>query len=135
MALNTRVKYEIALSVFEPGCVWISGPHRGGKHDLTIFKQGLAKKIKNGKRVIADGGYKSKNSVLSTPNYDDSKELANFKSRARLRQEIFNGHLKFFSILSNAFRHSIDQHKLALEAVCVTVQYQMDCGSPMFDVQ
>jgi hypothetical protein len=31
------VKYEIGLSVFRSQCVWISGPHRAAKHDMTIF--------------------------------------------------------------------------------------------------
>ncbi|CAJ1939693.1 unnamed protein product [Cylindrotheca closterium] len=31
------VKYEVAMSLLEPQRAWISGPHKGGKHDLTIF--------------------------------------------------------------------------------------------------
>ena len=131
------LKYEIALSVFRPKCVWISGPHRGGKHDLTIFREGLKAKMPPGKLVIADRGYNTSNAdekMLSQPNDLDSKELNNFKSRARLRQETYNGRLTFFNILNATFKQSDAKHKLALEAVCVIVQYQMDNGSEIFAV-
>jgi DDE superfamily endonuclease len=130
------LKYEIAMSVFKPKCVWISGPHRGGKHDIVIFREGLKGKIAQGKRVIADRGYvtsRDDEKMLSTPDALDSKELNNFKSRARLRHETFNGRLKFFHCLSDTFRHDLDKHKLAFEAVCVIVQYQMDNGSVIYD--
>jgi hypothetical protein len=81
------VKYEIALSIFKPKCVWISGPHRGGKHDLTIFREGLKNKIKPGKKAIVDRGYATSEpdeKMLSQPNETDSKRLNNFKSQARL---------------------------------------------------
>jgi hypothetical protein len=125
------VKYEISMSVFQPQCVWISGPHRGGKRDITIFREGLKQKIKPGGKAIIDRGYVSSRrdeQMLSQPDTCDSKALNNFKSRARLRQETFNGRLKFFDALSQTFWHHVDKHKLVLEAVCVIVQYQMDNG-------
>jgi hypothetical protein len=134
---HCAVKYEIAVSIFKSKCVWISGPHRGGKHDITIFREGLKDKIKQGKKLPVDRGYKSSKldeGMLSPPCALDSKELNNFKSRARLRQETFNGRLKFFDALGQTFRHGIDKHKLVLEAVCVIVQYQMDNGRPLFAV-
>ena len=130
------LKYEIALSVFENKCVWISGPHRGGEHDMTIFRQELKQKIEPHQKVIADRGYISTlddEKMLSTPNPFDDKELSNFKSRARLRQETFNGRLKNYTILDATFRHGEAKHKIAMVAVCVTVQYEMDNGSPLFD--
>jgi hypothetical protein len=53
---------------------------------------------------------------------------------ARLRQETSNGRLKFFEALQQTFRHHVDKQKLELEAICVIVQYQIDNGSPIFDV-
>jgi hypothetical protein len=122
------INHEIAMSVFRPQFVWISGPYRGGKHDITIFREGLKQKIKPGGKAIVDRGYVSSRhdeQMLSQPNACDSKALNNFKSRARLRQETFNGRLQFFDALSQTFRHHVDKHKLVLEAVCVIVQYQM----------
>jgi hypothetical protein len=131
------LKYEIAMSVFSPKCVWISGPHCGGKHDLTIFREGLKGKISPGKLVIADRGYvtsKADEKLLSTPDVMDSTALYNFKSRARLQHETFNGRLKFFRCLSDTFRHDLEKHKMTFEAVCVIVQYQIDNGSEIYAV-
>jgi hypothetical protein len=42
------VEYEIAISTYSSKICSISGPHAGGKHDLTILREGL--KQKNGAR-------------------------------------------------------------------------------------
>ena len=89
-------------------------------------------KVKPWKKMIGDRGYNGAN--VSTPNPMDSKELAKFKSRARLRHETFNSRLKCYQILSNRFRHSRAHHQAVFEAICVTAQYTMDNGSPIFDV-
>jgi hypothetical protein len=48
-------------------------------------------------------------------------------------RKLMNGRLKCFGSLSaQAFRHGFDKHKFVFEAVVVTVQYQMDDGSPIF---
>jgi hypothetical protein len=145
---HAAAKYEIAMAVNSPKCVHMAGPFKGGTHDLEMFRRGGLKeklkalnvKIRNVKRiklVVADRGYRSKyeaeRQLFSTPNNMGSKELETFKSRARLRHETFNGRLKFFGSLSaQTFRHGFDCHKFVFEAVVVTVQYQMDNGSPIF---
>ena len=49
------LKYEIAIDVYRSKVVWISGPHRAGLHDKTIFvEKGLKDKIPLGKKVISD---------------------------------------------------------------------------------
>ena len=92
-------KYQIALAVHRPLCVGIYGPLRGGEDDKTMLENsGLLQKIKAGKLLIVDGGYSNEANAdkLSWPNPQDSKKLQNFKSRARLRHETFNGRLKNF---------------------------------------
>lgn len=134
------VKYEITLSVFHSKCVHIAGPYRGGMHDLDMFRKGgLKAKMKNNRKLaIADRGYlaksKEEKKMFSLPDNMDGKDLKKFKSRARCRHETFNGRLKSFSCLEHTFHHGIDKHKLALEAVVVTVQYAMEHGSPIYDV-
>jgi hypothetical protein len=131
------VKYQVALAVHFSQCVAIFGPCRGGEHDKTMLERSeLLSKLKPGKLAIVDRGYikLANKHKLSWPNPYDSKEVNNFKSRARLRHEAFNGRLAFFNILSATFRQSEKKHKLAFEAVVVTVQYQMDNGSPLWKV-
>jgi hypothetical protein len=145
---HAAAKYEIALAVHRPKCVHLAGPFFGGTHDLEMFRRGRLKEklqalnvqIRNFRRTklaIVDRGYSSKRAdeknLFSVPNSMGSKELEKFKSRARLRHETFNGRLKCFGSLSaQTFRHGIDKHKFVFEAIVVTVQYQMDNGSPIF---
>ena len=131
------VKYEIAIALDGSQIVWISGPHRGGKHDLKIFKEGLMKKIPLGALAIADRGYKAKTTSeeayakLSIPSGTDSETLQKFKTRARLRLETLNGRLKKYESLNSTFRHG-ELHKDVFEAIIVSIQYQMDNRKELF---
>jgi hypothetical protein len=141
-------KYIIALSVQRSKCVLIAGPYKGGKPDLDIFKDsGLMKKLQDsGKVCIADRGYRSKiaseREVFAYPDFMDcsaemdagEQGLYNFKSRARCRQETYNRRLKHFMCLSSTFKNGFAKHGIALRAVAVMVQYQMDNGSPLYAV-
>jgi hypothetical protein len=133
-------KYIIALSVFKPKCLFIEGPFRGGLSDMDMCKEsGLMAKLKaNGKVCIADRGFRSKyeneQKHFALPDLMDSKPLYNFKSRARMRQETYNRRLKHFECLSSTFTNGFVKHGIALRAVAVMVQYQMDNGSPIFAV-
>jgi hypothetical protein len=40
---------------------------------------------------------------------------------------------QFNDYLGGLFRHGVAKHKAAFEAVCVTLQYAMDLGEPIFD--
>jgi hypothetical protein len=138
--MGCAAKYLIVLSVFRSKCVLIAGPFRGGLHDVDMCRQSgfMARLQQNGKVCIADRGFRSKHAherrLFALPDYMDSPELSNFKSRARLRQESFNSRLKKFRVLSNKWRHGMEKHGIALRAVAVIVQYQMDNGSPLYSV-
>jgi hypothetical protein len=112
----------------------MNGPYKASVHDITIFRDGLMAKIPRGKKVNADKGYRGEKAIISTPNSHDPPDLRQFKSRARARHETFNARIKNFSCLDVRFRHGIDNHKICFEAVCVIVQYQLENGSPLFDV-
>ena len=132
------LKYEIAIDIYTSQVVWISGPHKAGVHDKTVFEMGLQAKIPQGKKAITDRVYGAKakpdeHTKLSLPNPCDDKVLANFKARVRSRHESFNGRLKFFRSLADTYHHDLKKHGHVFEAVAVTVQYQMDMGSKLFD--
>lgn len=96
--------------------------------------EALCDKIPEGKLGIADSGYQG-GAKLALPNRGvDDQVLHNFKSRARCRHETFNGRIKFYSLLQQTFRHGAAKHRLAFEAICVTVQYQMENGAELFVV-
>lgn len=129
--------YEVALSVFENRCVHISGPFPASVHDGAIFKKSLRAKIPVGHLAIADNGYKGIDNKISKPNPLDTPEVRKFKGRARARQENFNARLKIFKVLKNEFRNNTkkeEKHKCCFEAVAVICQYQLELGSPLWDV-
>ena len=130
-------KWQIVLSVHSAKCVDIYGPCRGGMGDKEMLaRSGVLRKLKHNKVAIVDRGYidKKKSVKLSWPNPHDAKEVNNFKSRARLRHESFNGRMSFFDSLSQEFRHTEEQHGIVFKAVATIVQYQMNNGSPLFEV-
>lgn len=129
------LSYELGIAAYENNLVWVNGPFKASRHDITIFRRcGLKDKIPEGHRVIADNGYQGEKLVVSTPNAHDPHALRKFKSRARARHESFNGKLKKFRCLDERFRHGINKHKIVFEAICVICQYQLENGSPLFDV-
>jgi len=136
---KAAVKYGIAVDIHRSRVVWLSEPYRGGVHDKTIHIEGLSAKVPEGKLVIANSVCGRENATpadhkkMALPSSIDKGELHNFKARVRSRHETFNGRIRDFSVLSNTFRHKQDKHKHAFEAVCVTIQYQMENGNPLFD--
>jgi hypothetical protein len=106
-----------------------------GQFNIAAFRSRLKDKIEKGKTVIVDGGFPANPQstteldmlVLPRQGYA-SKDFANFKSRARSRQEQFNSRLKFYDCLGGLFRHGVDKHKYTFEAVCVTLQYPVRHG-------
>ncbi len=129
------LNYEIGLSTFNNQLMWVQGPMPAGTPDITVFRSdGLKVKITEGKRAVADRGYRGEPAKCSIPNRQDSAEVRLFKSRARARHESVNARFKNYGSLNGNFRHGIDKHKAVFEAVCVIVQFQFETGSPLFDV-
>ena len=129
------VNYEIGLLIHKPKLVWVKGPTPPGLlPDISVFRQELKSKLPAGRKIIADQGYRGETDLISTHNEFDSKNFAYFKERIKARHETFNQRLKNFDCLSTKFRHGIDNHKKAFEAVCVIVMYEIDNGgSSLFD--
>lgn len=129
------VVYEIGLSIFESKVVWTNGPFPAGQSDLAVFRKigGLKSIMPDGMQLIGDNGYQGE-VIVSTPNELDSNFVKNFKERVRARHETFNKRIKEFKILDERFRHGVEKHKIAFEAICVIVQYDMENGRPLFDV-
>lgn len=130
------VKYEVALDVLTGRCVWINGPFRGSKNDVTIYREGLRQLIPPGKLVVGDKGYRGEPETISYPNHLDEEAVAELKKRIRSKQETFFSRMKAFKILEDSFRHKpvMTKHKACFEAVAVIVQYGIDLGFPLFEL-
>lgn len=131
---SAGLNYEIGLLLHKPQVAWVYGPTPPGQfNDLTVFRQKLKAEIPPGKKVIADRGYIGEPDVISTQNDFDPIELAEFKWRALARHESFNQRLKNFACLTTKFRHGKENHKIAFEAICAIVSYEMENGDALFD--
>ena len=134
------LSYELGISIYYNKLVWINGPFPAGRNDKQIFSasDGLKSKIPVGKKIVADEGYRGDPDLVATRNSFDIGPLKRFKARVKARHESFNGRLKSFNILSQAFRstgHSrMNKHKAAFEACCIIVQYEIENGHPLFEV-
>ena len=134
-------RYLIALSVWESKCVYIYGPVKAGAvNDLALWRLDLKQRMSElvNKLAICDRGFQTSEPdevhLLAPPSTADPEDLALFKTRARQRHETFNGRLKDFKILQDVFRFDADKHGSVVRAVVVRVQYQMESGSPLFEV-
>ena len=136
---HAALKYEIGVAIYENKIVWVNGPFKGGRHDLTIFREdGLKEQMPEGKIAVLNRGYRTSKTdevnVLATPQIGDNPEIHRFQSRVRCRTETVMGRLKAFKILSETFRHGDDKHEWAFKCTCVIVQYQIDHGAFLFEV-
>ena len=138
---KAALAYELAISTTTQELYWINGPYPAGEcNDIIMFQRGgLQRYLKaHGKLAIADAIYAKAGGATCTPHGKyDTKSSNMYKRRARAKMESFNGRIKSFAILSDTFRVTSNRslkHKMAFEAVCVTVQYQMENGSPIFEV-
>lgn len=140
------LKYEIVMDITKAKCLSIVGPNKASEHDMTVFCKSTKEKMKcmpKGKMLIADSIFKAgrkahqrdKVGMFSIPSSTDDAKLKRFKSRARARHESFNGRLKCFSCLAQSYRGTDEaKHGAAFRAIAIIVQYQMDLGSPIFEI-
>jgi DDE superfamily endonuclease len=131
---QAALNYELGILVTESRLVWVNGPFPAATHDITVFRRGLIHMIPRGSKAIGDAGYRGEPNYISTKNVHAPRVVEKFKSRARSRHETFNSRIKAFGSMFQRFRHGVVKHKIAFMAICVICQYQMECGSPLFDV-
>lgn len=139
--------YEFCIATDRDEILWIGGPFPAGTGDKAMFESALMQKIRELQiqrndfdiRVIADDGYikEALRDTLTYRNEFDPREIAYFKDRALSRHERLNGLTRRFDCLNKPFHsdRSSDNsarvhpaHKACLEAICVTIQYELDVG-------
>ena len=152
---SSGLTYQFACAIRHNQVVWIEGPiPAGSKHDITIFRGGTKEQPKDnwdqnamyfklppGKKAVGDSGYTGEPEKVVPSRAQHSSQLRKFLGRAKNRQETFHGRLKSFNVLGERFRNNgrstqekLDLHKTCVEAVCVIVQYDLENGSPLFDI-
>ena len=125
------LKWEIAITVQPPyECVWVNGPYRGAKSDITIFnRHRLTHVLEPGEMVMADKGYVG-SSKCGTPfkgylqNLNADQRRINKKNR-RIRQAIerFNKRLKDFDCLSGTWKYGANLCELVVMVACQILNF------------
>lgn len=133
---SAGVKYEVAIDVLTGNVVWVNGPFKASKSDVTIFREGLKNLLPEGKLVVGDKALRGEPESASVPNHLDHPDVAELKKRIRARQETFFARVKTFKVFREKFRHKpvMDMHQACFEAVAVVVQYGIENGSPLFRI-
>jgi len=141
---SSGLKYEFALPIRHPHCIWIRGPFEPGKnHDKTVFcggkeavplekrdRDALYFRLPDGKRGFGDSAYEGIDKITIKRD-GQTKEVRRFIDRALNRQETYHWRLEGYDILKQRFRHGkstanrMELHKMAVEMVAVIVHYDL----------
>lgn len=128
------LRYEVGVCIRTGRIVWIHGPFRCGKTDITISRNAVLYALRDGERVEADLGYRGEDLKINTPNEFGPREMEKMKQYARSRHETANQRMKIFGVLSQRYRHDIQYHSRCFRAVAVIVELNIETFAPLHDV-
>lgn len=134
-ATGAAVKYEVAISIFSGDIVWVYGPHVGGKHDTSIFREKMRELLEPKEMVIADAGYQGEGSFIFTRKDFYNQLTKKEASQLRARGETCNRRFKQWGILKQVFRNVPLKHQAAFYAVAVLTQIDIDAGNVLFSLE
>ncbi|KAN0004751.1 hypothetical protein ACTFIU_001989 [Dictyostelium citrinum] len=115
------LKYEAIVTLDKGTCCYLSGPHIGSEHDLTVYRKEVAHlELLPGEKIFADKGYccNEFNNKFITPIKKTHETMLtneehcfnNWVSSHRINVEKFFKDLKNYEILKKDWRSSIDKH-------------------------
>lgn len=132
------LRYEVGVCIATGHIVWIHGPFRCGKNDISISRTGILRgPLEEGETCEADNGYQGEDWYIKTPAgfHIRSDKEKGVKSKAGSRHESVNGRMKIFKVLCNTFRHPALFHSSCFRAVAVITQINFSLGErPPFQV-
>lgn len=151
------LKYEVATAIRRDAIVWLRGPFPASTADITIFRGGKAeedeatwdpdslyfatKALGPDVKGVGDSAFAGEPGALLTSKEGQSKDLCEFQSRSRLREETLYSRFKSWNILENRFRHGHgteerqNLHKHVVTAIAVITQFDLEHESPLFEVR
>jgi hypothetical protein len=127
------LRYEVCLSIQGGNIVWTNGPFPcGAWNDITIFRNGLMEKLKDGEMTEADAGYRGQPDKVRVPSDWHTRKEKRMKALARARHEHINARFKTYKILKLPFRHDLQRHQNVFRAICVLCQISIQSGECLF---
>ena len=136
------LNYQIATHIFENQIAYVNAGDPGSVHDMTAMRNEFIGLLPEGARVVADAGYTGKSELekrlFSVASSFDTKEVKEFKNRARSRQESVNKRVKDYRSMNVSWTDGIARHQIAFVACLVLVQYAIEdtseTGEPLMTV-
>jgi hypothetical protein len=131
------LKYKVGVCIATGHIVWVHGPSRAGKSNITLARQAFVSFLNDDEMAVADSGYRGELQHIKTPNlmHFCSGEEYYDASVARARHETVNSHFKSKQVLVKRFRHSLAFHLACFRAVAVITQLNIEAGESLFPVQ
>lgn len=129
------VRYEVGVCIGTGDIVAFNGPFMPGvNQDISIFRYKMKNMLEPEEKVVADKGYRGDLKVL-TPL--DARDLLHKRamSLARVRHETVNRRFKQWSILSQRYRHSLNQHSMVFRSILVLTQLSFNTGNPPWQIK
>ena len=117
------VRYEVGMCIRTGWIVWVNGPFPCGSWpDLKIAQEWLFKKLEDGEKVIADGGYPTGGMHTILPRHldDDQRRV---HSVIQARHKIVNRRLKQWHALGGGhFWSKLEKHGRIFACVATIMQ-------------
>ena len=91
------LRYEVGVCIATGNIVWIHGPFRGGKNDISISQAGILRgPLEEGEMCEADNGYQGEDVFIKTPAgfHIRSNKEKGVESNAGSCHESVNGRMK-----------------------------------------
>ena len=131
------LKYEVGVCIVTGHIVWVHGPSRAGRNDITLARQAFVSFLNDDEMAVADSGYRGEMQHMKTPDlmHFRSGEEYYDASVARSRHKTVNSRFKTKQILVKRFRHPLAFHSACFRAVAVITQLNIEAGESLFHVQ
>ena len=125
-------KCEIGVSM-EGNIAWVSTPHRGSVHDVSVFRKALRSAIPDKHRVIvAHRCCGPDRKVAPLQNSDDEFVFA-FKKLSLAQHDACTNRIKDFKATSHCFKQDLPFQLVCFNAVSVLCQCNIENGEPLVD--
>ncbi len=131
------LKYKVGVCIATGHIVWVHGPSRAGKNDITLSWRAFVSFLNDDEMAVGDSGYRGEMQHIKTPDlmHFCSGEEYYDASVAWPRHETVNLRFKSKQVLVKRFCHSLAFHLACFRAVAVITQLNIEAGESLFPVQ